>query len=85
VIDDVTGRIVTSEDEAVAALGEVLSLDRAAVRRRFDERFTASRMARDYVKIYRMLSRRLSDREVDSGVPLQVEHRDDHGLRAHVE
>jgi glycosyltransferase involved in cell wall biosynthesis len=85
VLDDVTGRIVTSEDEAVAALPEVLSLDRHAVRRRFDERFTASRMAKDYVRIYRMLSRRLSDRVVDSGVPLQLEHTDDHGLRAHVE
>jgi glycosyltransferase involved in cell wall biosynthesis len=85
VIDDVTGRIVTSEDEALAALGEVLSLDRRAVRRRFDERFTASRMAKDYAKIYRMLSRRFTDRVVDSGVPLQLEHTDDHGLRAHVE
>jgi hypothetical protein len=67
------------------ALRDVLSLDRRLVRRRFDERFTASRMARDYVKVYRNLARRLTGRVVDSGVPLQVEHSNDHGLRAHVE
>ncbi len=40
VIDDgLTGRIVDSMPEAVAALPEVLSLDRRAVRRRFEERF----------------------------------------------
>ncbi|MDX7950663.1 glycosyltransferase family 4 protein [Lichenihabitans sp. Uapishka_5] len=53
VIDDgITGRIVGSMEEAVAALPSVLALDRRAVRARFDERFTAARMARDYVKLY---------------------------------
>lgn len=53
VIDDgVTGRIVGSMDEAVAALPEVLALDRRGVRRTFDARFTAGRMARDYVSLY---------------------------------
>jgi glycosyltransferase involved in cell wall biosynthesis len=53
VIDDgVTGRIVTNMDEAYAALPEVLRLDRRKVRATFDERFTAARMARDYVSLY---------------------------------
>ena len=53
VIDDgITGRIVETMDGAVAALPEVLALDRRAVRRTFEERFTAGRMARDYVSIY---------------------------------
>ncbi len=50
--DGVTGRIVTTMEEAVAALPEVLSLDRRGVRRQFDKRFTAGRMARDYVDLY---------------------------------
>jgi glycosyltransferase involved in cell wall biosynthesis len=74
VVDDgVTGRIVDSEDEAVAVLGDVLSLDRRAVRHRFDERFTANRMAKDYVKLYRTLAKRRTGL-VESGVPLQMEH-----------
>jgi glycosyltransferase involved in cell wall biosynthesis len=50
-----TGLIVDSMAEAVAAVEKVSVLDRAAVRRRFEERFSADRMARDYVAIYRKL------------------------------
>ena len=50
--DGLTGRIVDTMDEARAAWPEVLKLDRRAVRARFEERFTASRMARDYVGLY---------------------------------
>jgi glycosyltransferase involved in cell wall biosynthesis len=53
--DGVTGKVVESEDEAVAALTEITSYDRRTVRRRFEERFTAARMARDYVRTYRQL------------------------------
>ena len=53
VLDDgVSGRIVSSMPEAIAALPEVLALDRRGVRRTFDRRFTAGRMARDYVALY---------------------------------
>ena len=53
VIDEgVTGFIVESEEEGVRRLGALLALDRGRVRRRFDERFTASRMAADYVETY---------------------------------
>jgi glycosyl transferase family 1 len=55
--DGVTGKVVNSEQEAVAALPEILSYDRRAVRRRFDERFTATRMAEDYVSTYHRLLR----------------------------
>ncbi len=55
----VTGLIVRSVEEAVRAVNEVSRLDRAAVRRRFEERFSASRMARDYLAIYRSLARKL--------------------------
>ena len=53
--DGVTGKVVDSEEEAVAALPAVFSYDRRAVRRRFEERFTTARMAKDYVGIYRRL------------------------------
>ncbi len=53
--DGVTGHIVGSVDEALRALPRVLKLDRRLVRRRFEERFSASRMAKDYVRLYRLL------------------------------
>jgi glycosyltransferase involved in cell wall biosynthesis len=53
--DGITGKVVNSELEAIAALPEILSYDRRAVRRRFEERFTAARMAKDYVGSYRRL------------------------------
>ena len=53
VIDNgVTGKVVDSEEEAIAVLPIFLSYDRRAVRQRFEERFTATRMAKDYVSIY---------------------------------
>src|SRR5205814_2100522 len=53
VIDDgVTGRVVRSLEKAIVALPEVLALDRGRVRKRFEERFSAARMAADYVNIY---------------------------------
>jgi hypothetical protein len=56
VIDDgVTGRVVENEEEAIAALPALLSYDRRAVRQRFEERFSARRMAKDYVSSYRNL------------------------------
>jgi hypothetical protein len=53
--DGITGKVVNSELEAIASLPEILSYDRRVVRRRFEERFTAARMAKDYVRIYRRL------------------------------
>lgn len=48
----VTGFIVHDEEEAAAACRRASMLDRAKVRRRFEERFTAQRMARDYLRLY---------------------------------
>jgi hypothetical protein len=66
--DDVTGRIVTSVEEAILALPNVIALDRRAVRERFEERFTAARMAKDYVNVYRSLLRKQS-KLIDALVP----------------
>ena len=54
----VTGQIVDTEEEAIRRLPHLLSLDRRAVRRRFEQRFSASRMAKDYVQLYRSLIKR---------------------------
>lgn len=56
VVDDgVTGFIVGSENEAVASVRRLDMLDRRQVRRTFERRFTARRMADDYLSIYRAL------------------------------
>jgi len=52
---DVSGFIVTSMDEAVAAVPRALAADRAGVRRRFEERFSIGRMAADYLEVYERL------------------------------
>jgi glycosyltransferase involved in cell wall biosynthesis len=53
--DGLTGFVVEDEDEAVAASDRLSQLSRCAIRRRFEERFTARRMAREYLVVYRSL------------------------------
>ena len=48
----ITGFIVDDMQEAVDAARRVCELDRTRIRERFEERFTAERMARDYAAIY---------------------------------
>jgi glycosyltransferase involved in cell wall biosynthesis len=56
VIDEgITGHVVESVEEGISKIGAVMSLDRARVRRKFEERFTSARMARDYLDLYRGL------------------------------
>jgi glycosyltransferase involved in cell wall biosynthesis len=63
----VTGLIVDTMDEAVRMLPHVLTLDRHAVRRRFEERFSATRMAKDYVAVYQSLLKQAEIPEPDVG------------------
>jgi len=56
IIDEgVTGAIVDTMEEAITALQRVLAFDRKKVRQRFEQRFSATRMAKDYVGVYRSL------------------------------
>ncbi|HVV93311.1 MAG TPA: glycosyltransferase family 4 protein [Hyphomicrobiales bacterium] len=55
--DGLTGFIVEDELSAVGAVGQLARLSRQAVRRRFEERFTATRMAEDYLATYRAMIR----------------------------
>jgi glycosyltransferase involved in cell wall biosynthesis len=50
--DGVTGAVVSNLDEAAAALAGIGSFDRARCRRVFETRFDATRMARDYLRVY---------------------------------
>lgn len=57
VIDDgVSGFIVEDETGAIGAVERLGELDRGRVRARFEERFTAKRMALDYLALYRKLA-----------------------------
>ena len=51
--DGVTGFIVEGEEQAISAVNELPRLDRRKVRARFEARFSASRMAREYESGYR--------------------------------
>jgi len=53
--DGVTGFVVEDEMSAVAALRNISSLSRSAIRQQFEQRFTAARMAGDYLDIYRQI------------------------------
>lgn len=56
IIDEgVTGLVVNSIDEAVDAVGRVDEIDRERLHKRFFERFTAERMAKNYVEAYQRL------------------------------
>ncbi len=50
-----TGFIVPDEAASVAAIGGIDRLDRRRVRQQFERRFTARRMAEDYLRVYEEL------------------------------
>ena len=52
IIEDGLTGFVVDPDEAIAAAGRIRNLDRQNVRKRFEQRFTARRMAEDYVRLY---------------------------------
>ena len=64
IIDDgVTGIIVENESAAIAAVSRLTRLSRMKVRARFAARFTARRMAQDYVAIYRDVASHVGARD----------------------
>jgi glycosyltransferase involved in cell wall biosynthesis len=54
--DGLTGFVVETVDQAVDAVGKLDRLFRPSIRSRFEERFSARAMAREYVKIYESLA-----------------------------
>jgi glycosyltransferase involved in cell wall biosynthesis len=61
--DGLTGFVVEGKEEAVAATDRLSGLSRRAIRQRFEDRFTARRMAREYLMVYRSL---IEKRHTDS-------------------
>jgi glycosyltransferase involved in cell wall biosynthesis len=65
-----TGFLVNNVQQAVKAVAHVSQLSREECRRTFEERFSATRMAQDYLTVYERLTHRVT-REVlllDDGV-----------------
>jgi glycosyltransferase involved in cell wall biosynthesis len=52
----VTGYIVEDQPQAIEAARQIDRIDRGACRRAFERRFTAQRMAQQYVEVYQALS-----------------------------
>ncbi|TSD85815.1 glycosyltransferase family 4 protein [Mycobacterium sp. KBS0706] len=52
----VSGFIVRSMDEAVAAVGQLPELDRGKIRRSFERRFSSRVMAQEYIRTYEKLA-----------------------------
>ncbi len=55
--DGITGYLVKNVESAVNAVARIPELDRRSCRRRFEQRFTAKRMALDYLTIYQGLAK----------------------------
>lgn len=56
IIDDgITGFVVADVDEAVAAIDAARRLDRTAIRKQFERRFSVERMTQDYLALYEQL------------------------------
>jgi glycosyltransferase involved in cell wall biosynthesis len=61
--DGVTGFVVDNEEEALAAIARLGTIDRRRVRAEFEKRFTADRMAKDYLQLYETLTQEWRTRD----------------------
>jgi len=74
VVDDgLTGFIVEDEKGAIGAVDRLSRLSRKGIRKQFERRFTARRMAQEYLAVYRRLAERTTRplRLVADGAPAQ--------------
>lgn len=71
--NNVTGFIVNSVAEAIDAVGRLKYLSREGIRRVFEKRFTASRMAEDYVNVYNSLVNNTFGDIPEQSIPLLTE------------
>jgi glycosyltransferase involved in cell wall biosynthesis len=61
--DGVTGFVVEDELSAVGAINNLPKLPREGVRQYFEQKFTARRMAEDYLNIYQKLMFQSGERQ----------------------
>jgi glycosyltransferase involved in cell wall biosynthesis len=81
----ITGAIVDTMEEAIDALPRVIALDRKKVRQRFEQRFSATRMAKDYVNVYRSLLASSKSLGEERDIQLRLSSgKAAHSLRPHI-
>src|SRR5580692_2397268 len=69
IVDEgVTGHIVDSVEDGILALPRVAALDRQAVRKRFEDRFSAMRMAKDYLNVYHALLKQIGTDKIETEI-----------------
>jgi glycosyltransferase involved in cell wall biosynthesis len=72
--EGVTGYIVEDIEGALQALGKIQDFDRRRCRQVFEERFSAARMAQDYLAVYRRVIKASADNY--AGIALAALHSD---------
>lgn len=80
----VSGMIVNTVDEAVAALPRVVGLDRHKVRHAFEQRFGVTRMAQEYASLYRSMLRKAPAIVPDQS-EIAMAHKGDEGAELDVD
>lgn len=70
--EGITGFVVDSHERALSAIASLAIVDRHAVRAHFERRFTARRMAEDYVGIYKKVIEPSSREKRESSLRLAV-------------
>ena len=69
IVDEgVSGMIVETMEEAIAAIPRLVAMDRRAVRRQFELRFSSPRMANEYVHLYRRMLHRIGVDEIEAEI-----------------
>ena len=69
IVDEgVSGMIVETIEEAIAAAPRLLAMDRRTVRKQFELRFSSARMANDYVHLYRRMLRRIGTDKIETEI-----------------
>ena len=67
IVDEgVSGMIVETVEEAIAAVPKLTAMDRRAVRKQFELRFSSARMASDYVQLYHRMLRDVGEDNIET-------------------
>lgn len=72
--EGLTGFIVDDMDQAVAAVEKISSIERTACRNVFEKRFTATRMAEEYVDLYQSMASTAVDTTISAADPSIFPH-----------
>jgi glycosyltransferase involved in cell wall biosynthesis len=69
IVDEgVSGMIVETMEEAIAAVPRLLTMDRRTVRKQFELRFSSARMANEYVRLYRRMLHRVRTDQIETEI-----------------